>query len=138
MDDCVAMLQVRFLVGLTSYLIQICSIMSMVFYVNDRLYCNCWLQNAGDHQTEGSSQPERNSLEEGNRKISPKMQSKEDSSDGDGTKEDYVHVRAKRGQATNSHSLAERVDFSLVVRNCQFSLLYSPLLTLEVDENICS
>lgn len=30
-----------------------------------------------------------------------------------GTKrEDYVHVRAKRGQATNSHSLAERVIFS--------------------------
>jgi len=65
------------------------------------------LHNAGDQQTEGSSQPERNSMEEGNRKISPKMQSKEDSSDGDGTKEDYVHVRAKRGQATNSHSLAE-------------------------------
>ncbi|KAG2546186.1 transcription factor bHLH74-like isoform X2 [Panicum virgatum] len=72
-------------------------------------YCVAMLQNAGDHQTEGSSQPERNSLEEGNRKISPKMQSKEDSSDGDGTKEDYVHVRAKRGQATNSHSLAERL-----------------------------
>jgi len=71
--------------------------------------CVAMLQNAGDHQTEGSSQPERNSLEEGNRKISPKMQSKEDSSDGDGTKEDYVHVRAKRGQATNSHSLAERL-----------------------------
>ncbi|RLN15911.1 transcription factor bHLH49-like [Panicum miliaceum] len=71
--------------------------------------CVAMLQNAGDQQTEGSSQPERNSLEEGNRKISPKMQSKEDSSDGDGTKEDYVHVRAKRGQATNSHSLAERL-----------------------------
>lgn len=66
------------------------------------------LQNAGDQQTEGSSLPERNSME-GSRKISPKMQSKEDSSDGDGTKEDYVHVRAKRGQATNSHSLAERL-----------------------------
>jgi len=26
-------------------------------------------------------------------------------------REDYVHVRAKRGQATNSHSLAERVIF---------------------------
>lgn len=25
-------------------------------------------------------------------------------------KEDYVHVRARRGQATNSHSLAERVS----------------------------
>ncbi|XP_062214707.1 transcription factor bHLH74-like isoform X3 [Phragmites australis] len=67
------------------------------------------LRNAGDQQTEGSSQLERNSMEEGNRKILLKMQSKEDSSDGDGTKEDYVHVRAKRGQATNNHSLAERL-----------------------------
>ncbi|NP_001131789.1 uncharacterized isoform X1 [Zea mays] len=71
--------------------------------------CVTLLPNAGDQQTEGSSQPERNSMEEGNRKISPKIQSKEDSSDGDGTKEDYVHIRAKRGQATNSHSLAERL-----------------------------
>ncbi|KAL6649536.1 hypothetical protein ACP70R_013760 [Stipagrostis hirtigluma subsp. patula] len=28
--------------------------------------------------------------------------------DADNNREDYVHVRAKRGQATNSHSLAER------------------------------
>lgn len=27
----------------------------------------------------------------------------------DPPKEDYIHVRARRGQATNSHSLAERV-----------------------------
>ncbi|WVZ60428.1 hypothetical protein U9M48_010450 [Paspalum notatum var. saurae] len=70
--------------------------------------CIVVLKNAGDQQTNGPSQPERNSME-GNRKTSPKMQSKEDSSDGDGTKDDYVHVRAKRGQATNSHSLAERL-----------------------------
>ncbi|KAL6636986.1 hypothetical protein ACP70R_024558 [Stipagrostis hirtigluma subsp. patula] len=71
--------------------------------------CAALLQNVGDQPTEGSSQQERNSMEEGNRKNSTKTQSKEDSSDGDGTKEDYVHVRAKRGQATNSHSLAERL-----------------------------
>ncbi|GJM96478.1 hypothetical protein PR202_ga13317 [Eleusine coracana subsp. coracana] len=71
--------------------------------------CVTLSQNVGNQQTEGSSQPERNSMEDGNRKISPKLQSKEDSSDGDGTKEDYVHIRAKRGQATNSHSLAERL-----------------------------
>ncbi|KAM0841515.1 hypothetical protein ACQ4PT_058949 [Festuca glaucescens] len=63
------------------------------------------MQNVGDQQTEVSSQPER---EEDNRKISSRTQSKEGSSDGDGTK-DYVHMRAKRGQATNSHSLAERM-----------------------------
>nr|BAJ95383.1 predicted protein [Hordeum vulgare subsp. vulgare] len=66
-------------------------------------------KNVGDQQTEVSSQPESNSMERDNRKISPKTQSKEDSSDGDGTKENYVHLRAKRGQATNSHSLAERL-----------------------------
>lgn len=27
----------------------------------------------------------------------------------DSQKEEYIHVRARRGQATNSHSLAERV-----------------------------
>ncbi|KAG1341852.1 transcription factor bHLH74 [Cocos nucifera] len=34
---------------------------------------------------------------------------KEHLQDGDAPKEDYIHIRAKRGQATNSHSLAERV-----------------------------
>ncbi|KAG8081544.1 hypothetical protein GUJ93_ZPchr0172g2977 [Zizania palustris] len=69
------------------------------------------MQNVGDQQTEVSSQPERISVEEGNQNSSSKMQSKEGSSDGDGTKEDYVHVhvQAKQGQATNSHSLAERL-----------------------------
>lgn len=28
---------------------------------------------------------------------------------GEAQNEDYIHVRARRGQATNSHSLAERV-----------------------------
>ncbi|XP_051124321.1 transcription factor bHLH74-like isoform X2 [Andrographis paniculata] len=32
-----------------------------------------------------------------------------DSNGGEPSKENYIHVRAKRGQATNSHSLAERV-----------------------------
>ncbi|KAF3953951.1 hypothetical protein CMV_020647 [Castanea mollissima] len=32
-----------------------------------------------------------------------------DTSSGDAPKDNYIHVRARRGQATNSHSLAERV-----------------------------
>ncbi|KAI8013011.1 Transcription factor bHLH74 [Camellia lanceoleosa] len=36
-------------------------------------------------------------------------QAKDNSSNGDASKENYIHVRARRGQATNSHSLAERV-----------------------------
>lgn len=31
---------------------------------------------------------------------------------GEPKEEDYIHVRAQRGQATNSHSLAERVRLS--------------------------
>lgn len=30
-------------------------------------------------------------------------------------KQDYIHVRARRGQATDSHSLAERVIFSILL-----------------------
>jgi hypothetical protein len=89
----------------------------------------------GDLQTEVSSQPERNSVEEDNRKISSRTQSKEGSSDGDGTK-DYVHMRAKRGQATNSHSLAERVNFSLVLLRSHFSSLY--VLAISMVEVGCN
>lgn len=76
-------------------------------------------------------------MEEDNQKSCSKMQSKEDSSDGDGTKEDYVHVRAKRGQATNSHSLAERVSFWVVLLTLapgSVLLCDLPLLILELME----
>jgi hypothetical protein len=36
---------------------------------------------------------------------------KQGSQTSDPAKEEYIHVRARRGQATNSHSLAERVRF---------------------------
>ncbi|KAI7751071.1 hypothetical protein M8C21_031128, partial [Ambrosia artemisiifolia] len=41
------------------------------------------------------------------------IQAKDNSDSGGGAPKDnnYIHVRAKRGQATNSHSLAERVNF---------------------------
>lgn len=35
-----------------------------------------------------------------------------ETSDGSGEQLPYVHVRARRGQATDSHSLAERVIIS--------------------------
>lgn len=38
-----------------------------------------------------------------------KKQSKENSKPPEPPKQDYIHVRARRGQATDSHSLAERV-----------------------------
>lgn len=36
-------------------------------------------------------------------------QVKDSSNSGESPKDGYIHVRARRGQATNSHSLAERV-----------------------------
>ncbi|KAH0468352.1 hypothetical protein IEQ34_003385 [Dendrobium chrysotoxum] len=44
-----------------------------------------------------------------NSSKSASKQAKEISQDDDDPKEAYIHVRAKRGKATNSHSLAERV-----------------------------
>lgn len=38
-------------------------------------------------------------------------QGKQGSQASDPPKEEYIHVRARRGQATNSHSLAERVRY---------------------------
>lgn len=45
---------------------------------------------------------------------------------GEAKKQDFIHVRARRGQATDSHSLAERVrylftPFRFVGHNCTFS-----------------
>lgn len=39
-------------------------------------------------------------------------------------KDEFIHIRARRGQATNSHSLAERVS-SCHLSKCQ--LLYEPV-----------
>lgn len=44
-----------------------------------------------------------------------------EASSGSGNKsaeqvKDYIHVRARRGQATDSHSLAERVNFLVIIR----------------------
>ena len=44
-------------------------------------------------------------------------QTKDNSDSGEAPKENYIHVRAKRGQATNSHSLAERVTSHSCVWN---------------------
>lgn len=40
----------------------------------------------------------------------------------DASKQDYIHVRARRGQATDSHSLAERVTRFLFI-SCLFQVL---------------
>ena len=44
-----------------------------------------------------------------NQKKHKDGQNKESSQSEEAPKENYIHMRARRGQATNSHSLAERV-----------------------------
>ncbi|KAM7270640.1 hypothetical protein ACFE04_029854 [Oxalis oulophora] len=46
--------------------------------------------------------------------------SKQGSQSSDQPKEDYIHVRARRGQATNSHSLAERVRREKISERMKF------------------
>lgn len=42
-------------------------------------------------------------------------QPKDNSQSGEAAKENFIHVRARRGQATNSHSLAERVNIMFAI-----------------------
>lgn len=59
---------------------------------------------------EGESKiTEQTSNKDNNRETSADT-SKENSKASEAQKPDYIHVRARRGQATDSHSLAERVS----------------------------
>ncbi|MQL70477.1 hypothetical protein Taro_002788 [Colocasia esculenta] len=51
---------------------------------------------------------------------SASKQAKEHYSNGDASKDDYAHIRAKRGQATNSHSLAERLRREKISERMRF------------------
>ncbi|XP_058080971.1 transcription factor bHLH74-like isoform X2 [Magnolia sinica] len=53
------------------------------------------------------------------RKLTSK-QARDHSKNGDSPNEDYIHVRARRGQATNSHSLAERVRREKISERMKF------------------
>lgn len=44
-------------------------------------------------------------------KANGKQTKEKSNNSAEAAKENYIHVRARRGQATNSHSLAERVTF---------------------------
>jgi len=50
-------------------------------------------------------------------------------------KEDYIHVRARRGQATNSHSLAERVRIWSKGDTPMFTVCCGTLDRSEIDMN---
>ncbi|KAL4185637.1 hypothetical protein AMTRI_Chr10g231680 [Amborella trichopoda] len=55
-----------------------------------------------------------------NASKSAAKQEKDHSQNPDTPKEDYIHVRARRGQATNSHSLAERVRREKISERMKF------------------
>lgn len=61
----------------------------------------------------------------------------EETSDEPHPKKDYIHVRARRGQATDSHSLAERVfSYFLFLTKCIFigcSISYFQIILILKD-----
>ncbi|XP_059647664.1 transcription factor bHLH63-like [Cornus florida] len=63
----------------------------------------------GCAQDEGESKITEQSITNNNNRETSTDTSKENSKVSEVQKPDYIHVRARRGQATDSHSLAERV-----------------------------
>ncbi|XP_028806918.1 transcription factor bHLH74 isoform X2 [Neltuma alba] len=60
-------------------------------------------------QDEKKQKVEQNNTSADLRGKQSSKQAKDNSQSGEAPKENFIHVRARRGQATNSHSLAERV-----------------------------
>ncbi|XP_043709238.1 transcription factor bHLH63-like isoform X2 [Telopea speciosissima] len=66
-------------------------------------------EDTKDKRTKGDEEVESKNTEQNNNGETSGDTSKENSKVPDVQKPDYIHVRARRGQATDSHSLAERV-----------------------------
>jgi hypothetical protein len=49
---------------------------------------------------------------------------------------DYIHVRARRGQATDSHSLAERVRYLTLLAPIIFLAWYSLVTASQIEMQI--
>lgn len=62
--------------------------------------------------TEQNNNNNRSNSNTNNNKKNNKETSADTSKASEVQKHDYIHVRARRGQATDSHSLAERVSFN--------------------------
>lgn len=93
-----------------------------LYFVYISLFDNCYeSQNDSEQQDpsaisleeDGRKQKTEQNITSNSRGKQSGKQAKENSDSGDAAKDSYIHVRAKRGQATNSHSLAERVKSSL-------------------------
>ncbi|KAG5380626.1 hypothetical protein IGI04_028468 [Brassica rapa subsp. trilocularis] len=72
--------------------------------------------NNGDGGGDKKRNDEQSPNSQGNKTNSGKQQGKQASDPKDG----YIHVRARRGQATNSHSLAERVRREKISERMKF------------------
>ncbi|KAL1370455.1 hypothetical protein HN51_000718 [Arachis hypogaea] len=70
-------------------------------------------ENSGSRQQKGEQQPTPSTKGSG-------KNAKQGSQASDSPKEEYIHVRARRGQATNSHSLAERVRREKISERMKF------------------
>ncbi|KAK9097122.1 hypothetical protein Sjap_022619 [Stephania japonica] len=77
------------------------------------------LEEGLKEQDEKKQKTEKNAVGNSRGKSNGK-QSKGNSQNEQGGKEDYIHVRARRGQATNSHSLAERVRREKISQRMRF------------------
>lgn len=62
-----------------------------------------------DSKLQEQKSTNKNTTHDSNNKKEPSDASKDNSKVSEVPKPDYIHVRARRGQATDSHSLAERV-----------------------------
>ncbi|XP_019149816.1 PREDICTED: transcription factor bHLH49-like isoform X2 [Ipomoea nil] len=87
-------------------------------------------QDAETDQNKGTPQPAEAATDQTDKKGDQNVTatpskpggkgSKPGSQASDNPKEDYIHIRARRGQATNSHSLAERVRREKISERMKF------------------
>nr|QOJ43696.1 bHLH transcription factor [Dracaena cambodiana] len=83
------------------------------------------VDGAGKAPTLKSPKPEQNSTSTESARKQDKHKDKDENKDKDvkpsePPKQDYIHVRARRGQATDSHSLAERVRREKISERMKF------------------
>lgn len=77
-------------------------------------------QAKGDAETSSEKAEGKKGVEENNTTQNKSDGKNNGKSSADPPNEDYVHVRARRGQATNSHSLAERVRREKISERMKF------------------
>jgi len=84
----------------------------------------CREEEESEQNSNGSQSNHRESNGDNNKnnKEASACTSKDNSKASEIAKPDYIHVRARRGQATDSHSLAERVSKGLIKSQVFFTV----------------